>query len=93
MTADTRHSITVRDPRVNILLAIWIGLTLVIAVSAQRKQTTGINIGQAGDCEPVAVLRHLEKRRDRQPIADADEDWRSIFQSEGYIRLKRRERA
>src|SRR3712207_375436 len=39
--------------------------------------------------EPDAVLSILDKRKAKQQIG-AD-DWRRLFQSEGYARLKRRE--
>ena len=39
--------------------------------------------------EPEAVLAILAKRKANQLVTD--DDWRRVFQSEGYIRLKRRE--
>ncbi|HEV2764033.1 MAG TPA: DUF5700 domain-containing putative Zn-dependent protease [Pyrinomonadaceae bacterium] len=41
--------------------------------------------------EAEAVLAVLAKRRANQPVTDAD--WRRVFQSEGYVRLKARETA
>jgi hypothetical protein len=39
--------------------------------------------------EPEAVLAILDKRKNNQQISE--DDWRRLFQSEGYARLKRRE--
>lgn len=39
--------------------------------------------------EPEAVLSILEKRRGGRQVTE--DDWRRLFQSEGYVRLKRRE--
>jgi hypothetical protein len=39
--------------------------------------------------EAEAVLNVLTKRKADQPIADSD--WQRVFQSEGYVRLKKRE--
>jgi len=39
--------------------------------------------------EAEAVLAILSKRKGSQPITDAD--WQRIFESEGYVRLKKRE--
>lgn len=39
--------------------------------------------------EPEAVLSILEKRKASREISE--DDWRRLFQSEGYVRLKRRE--
>jgi len=39
--------------------------------------------------EPEAVLSILSKRKADRQISD--DDWRRLFQSEGYVRLKRRE--
>ncbi|HEV2863422.1 MAG TPA: DUF5700 domain-containing putative Zn-dependent protease [Pyrinomonadaceae bacterium] len=49
-----------------------------------------VNVGVVTD-EAEAVLAVLSKKRAGQAITD--EDWRRIFSSEGYVRLKRRERA
>jgi hypothetical protein len=48
MTANTRHPIPARNPRVDILLAIWIGLPPVIGLSAHAAPEPG-NIDQPGD--------------------------------------------
>lgn len=47
-----------------------------------------MNVKMIAD-EPEAVLSILAKRKNNQPITE--EDWRRLFQSEGYVRLKRRE--
>lgn len=39
--------------------------------------------------EPEAVLAILAKKRAGEPITEAD--WQRVFQSEGYVRLKKRE--
>lgn len=43
------------------------------------------------DDEPRAVLAILDKRAEKKPIADAD--WQRLFDSEGYVRLAKRERS
>src|SRR5215213_7799439 len=52
------------------------------SVSAQ------VNIRLVTD-EADAVLNFLAKRRANQSITEAD--WQRVFQSEGYVRLKKRE--
>jgi hypothetical protein len=57
-------------------------LFLFGSVSAQ------VNVRLVTD-EAEAVLNVLAKRKANQSIADAD--WQRVFQSEGYVRLKKRE--
>lgn len=53
-------------------------------------QTTSpaVNVRLITD-EPEAVLSILDKRKANQQISE--DDWRRLFQTEGYVRLKRRE--
>lgn len=53
-------------------------------------QTSAVNVRLVTD-EAEAVLAILAKRKANQPITDAD--WQRVFQSEGYVRLKKRETA
>ena len=64
-------------PRLCLILLFAFG-----SVSAQ------VNVRLVTD-EAEAVLNVLAKRKANQEIADAD--WQRIFQSEGYVRLKKRE--
>jgi len=51
---------------------------------------SAVNVSLVTD-EAEAVLNILAKKAADQPITD--EDWKRVFQSEGYIRLKKRELA
>jgi hypothetical protein len=55
---------------------------------AQAPQRPKVNVRLITD-EADAVLRILEKREGSQEVTD--EDWRNVFSSEGYVRLKKRE--
>ncbi|HEY3579578.1 MAG TPA: DUF5700 domain-containing putative Zn-dependent protease [Pyrinomonadaceae bacterium] len=55
---------------------------------AQSVASAAVNVRLVTD-EADAVLAILAKRKANQPIADAD--WQRVFQSEGYVRLKKRE--
>lgn len=55
---------------------------------AQTKLASAVDVRMVTD-EAEAVLSVLSKRKANQAITEAD--WQRIFQSEGYIRLKRRE--
>ena len=57
-------------------------------VSAQVKSEPRINLRLLTD-EPEAVLAILAKRKAAQEVTEAD--WQRVFQSEGYVRLKKRE--
>jgi hypothetical protein len=57
---------------------------------AQTSLSSAVDVRLATD-EAEAVLNILAKKQGNQPITDAD--WRRVFQSEGYIRLKQRETA
>ena len=58
--------------------------------SAQTSTPSPVNVRLVTD-EAEAVLVILNKRKANQPITEAD--WQKVFQSEGYIRLKKRETA
>lgn len=72
------------------------GLMVMVAfctsgyLSVCTAQTTArdLNVKLITD-EPEAVLSILGKRKANQQISE--DDWRRLFQSEGYVRLKRRE--
>lgn len=49
---------------------------------------SAVNVRLVTD-EAEAVLSVLAKKKTKQPISEAD--WQRVFQSEGYIRLKKRE--
>ncbi|HEX8458106.1 MAG TPA: DUF5700 domain-containing putative Zn-dependent protease [Pyrinomonadaceae bacterium] len=55
---------------------------------AQTGKVAGVDVRVVTD-EAEAVLAVLAKRKANEPIAEAD--WQRVFQSEGYVRLKRRE--
>jgi hypothetical protein len=55
---------------------------------AQTSMPSAVNVRLVTD-EAEAVLAILAKRKANQPITEAD--WQRVFQSEGYVRLKRRE--
>ncbi len=57
---------------------------------AQSQKRPALDVHLVTD-EAEAVLAILEKRKTNQPITEAD--WRRLFMSEGYVRLKQRELA
>ncbi|MDQ1446934.1 MAG: hypothetical protein QOI20_3398 [Acidimicrobiaceae bacterium] len=61
---------------------------LALPCLAQRSNKPAVNVSIDTD-EAEAVLTVLTKQRAGQIITD--EDWRRIFLSEGYVRLKKRE--
>lgn len=61
---------------------------LIIVVFACAPASAQVNVRLVTD-EAEAVLNVLAKRKANQSIAEAD--WQRIFQSEGYVRLKKRE--
>lgn len=73
---------------------IKVTLSLLIVCStfafalAQPLSSSGVDVRLVTD-EAEAVFAVLEKRKANQPISEAD--WQRIFQSEGYVRLKKRE--
>jgi hypothetical protein len=66
-------------------MALKLCLIVVFAFGSVSAQ---VNVRLVTD-EAEAVLSVLAKRQANQSIADAD--WQRIFQSEGYVRLKKRE--
>ena len=59
-------------------------------VAAKPTITTRVNVRLITD-EAEAVLAILAKRQAKAEITDAD--WRRVFSSEGYVRLKKREQS
>ncbi|HTG17684.1 MAG TPA: DUF5700 domain-containing putative Zn-dependent protease, partial [Blastocatellia bacterium] len=59
-------------------------------LSAQSLRASRVDVRVVTD-EPDAVLAILARKKANQPITEAD--WRRLFSSEGYIRLKKREAA
>jgi hypothetical protein len=55
---------------------------------AQTSPSSAVNVRLVSD-EAEAVLAILDKRKANQPVTEAD--WRRVFSSEGYVRLKARE--
>lgn len=60
----------------------------LLVLTAQCVALAEVNVRLVTD-EAEAVLAILAKRKANQPITEAD--WQSVFQSEGYVRLKKRE--
>jgi len=60
----------------------------VSALASAQTTTPAVNVRLVTD-EADAVLAILAKRKANQPITDAE--WQRVFESEGYIRLKKRE--
>ncbi len=72
-----------------------LGLTLTVPFSsapihASQISRPTVDVRQVTD-EAELVLALLAKKKANQPITETD--WRRIFESEGYVRLKRRELA
>ena len=61
---------------------------LFVLLAQSVASAAAVNVRLVTD-EAEAVLAILAKRKANQPIADAD--WQRVFQSEGYVRLKKRE--
>jgi hypothetical protein len=55
---------------------------------AQAKGAPAAEVRMITD-EPEAVLSILDKRRAGRPVTE--DDWRRLFRSDGYVRIKRRE--
>ena len=58
------------------------------SVLAQPLPDSRVNVRIVTD-EADAVLRILAKKENAREISEAD--WQQVFQSEGYVRLKKRE--
>ncbi|HXE91610.1 MAG TPA: DUF5700 domain-containing putative Zn-dependent protease [Terriglobales bacterium] len=70
-------------------ILIWC-LPQAAAASEQKSAASRLDVRMVTD-EPEAVLAILAKRKAGQPVTEAD--WQRLFATEGYVRLKRRERA
>jgi hypothetical protein len=71
------------------LLDVFIISIILAAIClAQGAMPSAVDVRIISD-EADAVLSILAKKRANRPIAEAD--WQRVFQSEGYIRLKKRE--
>src|SRR4051812_46956084 len=75
-----------------LLLRAIVGCAFLVppACLAQSVSLARVNVHVIAD-EAEAVLVILAKREAHQPVTEAD--WRRVFESEGYVRLKRREQA
>jgi hypothetical protein len=74
-----------------ILLVLFIALSqpgVGHTVAAQASMPQAVSVRLVTD-EAEAVLAILAKRAAKQPVTEAD--WQRVFQSEGYVRLKKRE--
>lgn len=69
-----------------VLSVVILSLSLALSVAAKPKKR--VNVRVVTD-EAEAVLNVLDKRAQGKEITD--ENWHAIFQSEGYVRLKKRE--
>jgi hypothetical protein len=69
-------------------MALRVCLILLFAFGSAAAQVPQVNARLVTD-EAEAVLAVLAKRKPNQAIAETD--WQRIFQSEGYVRLKKRE--
>jgi hypothetical protein len=78
---------TVARRVLSILIACSV-LGLAPVCPAQTSGTPAVEVRLVTD-EAEAVLAILAKRKAKQPITEAD--WRRLFSSEGYVRLKARE--
>lgn len=68
------------------MLQVICGVLLVL--SAPSAALGSVNVQLVTD-EAEAVLAILAKRKTNQPITESD--WQRVFQTEGYVRLKKRE--
>jgi hypothetical protein len=67
---------------------LFLSALLVCTAFGVASAASVVNVRLVTD-EADAVLAILAKRKANQPITDAD--WQRVFQSEGYVRLKKRE--
>lgn len=72
------------------IIFVWSIFVSTPVCSAQTSLPSAVNVSFVTD-EAEAVLVILNKRTANQPITEAD--WQKVFQSEGYVRLKKREAA
>ena len=71
---------------IRIILSFLILVVTGNFATAQRLSNVAVRLVTD---ESEAVLAILAKRKTNQPISEAD--WQRVFQSEGYVRLKKRE--
>jgi hypothetical protein len=69
---------------------LLLGVFLFVSPDVSGQASSRLNVHMVSD-EADAVLAILAKQAASAPISDAD--WRALFQSEGYRRLKRREQS
>lgn len=72
----------------SLFLSLLITCILPGFAAAQGTQLSALEVRLVTD-EADAVLAILAKKKTNEPITDAD--WRRVFESEGHVRLKRRE--
>jgi hypothetical protein len=71
------------------IVLVWLILCGALGVaSGQTADLSAVNVRLVTD-EAEAVLAILAKTKASEPVSDAD--WRRVFESEGYTRLKQRE--
>jgi len=83
---DMKSSVILRKLSSLFVVCGMVGLASVCL--AQTSLPTAVNVRLVAD-EAEAVLAVLAKRKTNQPITEGD--WQGVFQSEGYVRLKKRE--
>jgi Putative zinc dependent peptidase (DUF5700) len=83
---DMKSSVILRE--LSSLVVVWGVLGLASICSAQASLPTAVNVRLVTD-EAEGVLAVLSKKKTNQPITEAD--WQRVFQSDGYVRLKKRE--
>lgn len=71
-----------------LIFALLIIASLFGLAPAQTAVSPAVNVRLVTD-EAEAVLAILSKRKAGQPVTDPD--WQRVFESEGYVRLKKRE--
>ena len=75
-----------RSPIICLLFSFLIVITTVCNVTAQTPPALDVRLVTD---QADAVLAILAKRKANETISDAD--WKRVFESEGYVRLKKRE--
>jgi len=83
---DMKSSMILRELSSLVVVCGVLGLASIC--SAQASLPTAVNVRLVTD-EAEAVLAVLSKKKTNQPITEAD--WQRVFQSDGYVRLKKRE--
>jgi hypothetical protein len=85
MEYNPRSQIALLEVVTFIICAVFCGASVC---AAQTSMPSAVNVRLVTD-EAEAVLAVLAKKKTNQPITAAD--WQRVFQSEGYVRLKKRE--